>query len=135
MPDYIFVRGSIATFKLASEQTSSSLRVPTRPSPFANPSRLRFLPKDYAADKRDDRWPSTSFRETQATARETAKFPAWSPVWSAQQCCRDKRSLWEQPSQFAGTKMASTPPLHLFRVRDSPAAGTSPRCIYTHRCA
>src|SRR6202011_1526052 len=47
------------------------LRVPTRPSPFANLSRLRFSPPDYAGDKRDDRWPSASFRETPATARET----------------------------------------------------------------
>src|SRR6202795_2323533 len=121
------MRGAIARIKLASEQISFLLPIPARPSPFANPSRLRFSPQDFAADRRDDTWPLTSSRETPATARETAIFPWWSRVWSVPQYCRDKRSLWEQPNQFAETKMASTPPLRLFRARDFPGAGTLDR--------
>src|SRR6202030_1751124 len=116
-------------------QISSLLRAPTRPLPFANLSTLHSSPRDFAADKRDDRWPSTFFRETPATARETAISPAWSPVWFAPRCCPDKRSLWEPRGQSAETKMANTPPLRLFRAHDSPAAGTSLRCICTRRYA
>src|ERR1700690_2669675 len=56
---------------------SSALATRARPSLFADLSRRPLSRPDCAANRRDGRWATASYRENQNTAREIWKCPGW----------------------------------------------------------